>query len=350
MILILFTPDVPPPANPHTLVVLMPGADVRVLGLSSRVRNRRVAARAGATVIDGAKDSQRPPDAILVPPDVLIEPSLFAEPPADTTSPVEADGRRVLDVRTPEARRRAAWVILRRTEKPTDGWVSRNCNRPISRIMSFGLLSLGLSAWHASILTLLAGLLGAAIAAQPGYASFIMAGVLFQLASILDGVDGEMARSTLTESQTGARVDTIVDQVTYVAFFIGVMIGWSRENGDTQIIMWVLLVAAALVASLLRGARFVSEHAPNASFVFIDRSVRRAARDSGKAALRTIASLFTLLRRDVFAVVFVFVSLTGQRAMVPALVVFGVVLANFTFSVYDRELAAAAAAERLGPR
>ncbi len=66
--------------------------------------------------------------------------------------------------------------------------------------------------------------------------------------------------------------------------------------------------------------------------------------------LRIAASLFTLLRRDVFSVVFLIVALTGQRALVPALVAFGVLLANFTFSVYARELVAAAAAERRGSR
>jgi hypothetical protein len=54
------------------------------------------------------------------------------------------------------------------------------------------------------------------------------------------------------------------------------------------------------------------------------------------------ASVFTLLRRDVFAVLFFLASLTGIRAFVPGLVAFGVVVANFTFSRYDEELAAAA--------
>ena len=58
--------------------------------------------------------------------------------------------------------------------------------------------------------------------------------------------------------------------------------------------------------------------------------------------LRAAASVFTLLRRDVFAVPFFLASLTGIRAFVPGLVAFGVVVANFTFSRYDEELAAAA--------
>lgn len=330
-------------------MVLLPGTDARVLGLSSRTRNRRVAARAGVTVVDGG-EAHLDAGAVLVPANVLIEPALFPLPGAGASVPLAPDGSGVLDISTATARRRAAWTILIRTEKKTDGWVSRHFNRPMSRIVSYGMLTAGLSASHASLLTLLAGLAGAVVSAEPGYASFLTCGILFQVSSVLDGVDGEMARATLTESEAGARLDTIVDQVTYLAFFIGAAVGWTREGSAGQAVLWTVVVAAALVLSLLRGARFVSRHAPNASFVFIDRCVRRAARDSGGLVLRVAASLFTLLRRDVFAVVFLLVSLTGQRALVPALVAFGVLLANFTFSVYARELAAAAAGERLASR
>ena len=48
---------------------------------------------------------------------------------------------------------------------------------------------------------------------------------------------------------------------------------------------------------------------------------------------------------DIFAVVFLAASLTGHRALVPALVAGGIVLANVTFWQYRRELEAAALLE-----
>ena len=333
---------------PDTRIVLLRGADTRVLGLSSRVRNARVATRSGAGVVDGAREPyDEQAAAYFVPSDVMIDRSLFPLPPVSGPVRVQADGQHVFDLRTRAARRHAAWAILMRTSKPSDGHIARRFNRPISRVVSFALLYLGLSATQASILTLFAGLIGAAVAAHPGYLSFVTAGILFKVSSILDGVDGEIARATLTESDAGVRLDTLVDHLTYVAFFIGVTIGWAREGSASQVAIWTVVIAGGLVLSFLRGARFVSEHAPDASFAFIDRSVRRAARDSSGTTLRTAASLFILLRRDVFAVIFLFVSFTGLRVLVPALVAFGVLLANFTLSVYDRELAAAAALERL---
>ena len=111
---------------------------------------------------------------------------------------------------TPAARRRVAWHILQNTGKSTDGWFSRTLNRPISRAVSYVLLTLRLTANHASVLVLLLGLAVALIAAQPGYLALATVGVLFHLASVLDGVDGEMARATLTESEIGARLGRLV--------------------------------------------------------------------------------------------------------------------------------------------
>jgi hypothetical protein len=372
--------DVATYPQPDPAVVLLPGTDVRVFGMSARARNVRVAARAGMAVVEPealAAFGDRP--AVLVPPAVLIEPTLVPLPPLRSVSALTPAGARIhvvagpardladrpghsgtprnlpvvlapptalLDVSSAAARRRTAWTILRRTVKPTDGWVSRHLNRPISRLVSFALLSAGFRASHASVMTLLVGLAGAVISAQPGYLPLVVTGLLFHLASILDGVDGEMARATLTESDAGARLDAVVDQITYVACFVGVMIGWVREGHGLEVVLWTMGVAVALVLTLVRAGRFVARYAPDASFVFIDRSVRHAGGRSRRAGLRLAPGLFTLMRRDLFALVFLLVALIGMRALIPALVGAGVIVANVVFSVYRRELADAAVAVR----
>jgi phosphatidylglycerophosphate synthase len=420
------------PSSTSTFVVLMPGADPHVLGGSVRVRNARVAARVGATVVDlSALAGLTDGTAIVVPPLVLIDTALFdsqmpsspawlepavappglrravlAGPVGDVASVVaqgfspavsgrpdslhqgyggppirlrhkgydesaEALRRRKLhakaeglhydctdlptqtvtpgalfDVSTATARRQATWDVLKRSAKPTDGWIARHLNRPISRVFSFVLLALGVNASHASVITLLVGLAAAVMAMRPGYAALVAMGLLFQLASVLDGVDGEIARATLTESEAGARLDAVVDQLTYVACLIGVTIGWAREGGGAQALFWMTTVTVALVLSLVRGAFFVARHAPDASFVFIDRTVRRAARESDTVALRMAAGGFKLFRRDLFALVFLFVSLAGHREVFPGLVAFGVVFANVTLWAYREELESAAVLER----
>lgn len=363
------------------------GPDVRFLGGSAALRNARVARRVNATIRalrDLPADSSEV--AVVVPAHVGLMASLFGEPAFDAAassgSPVWLEATpgaallvgparslasidlaaatalpritvppaTILNLATRADRRRATWLALRATQKATDGWVSRTFNRPVSRACSRVALAVGMSASTASFITLLIGLGCAWIAAQPGYLPLVLTGGLFQLASILDGVDGEIARATLTESEAGARVDTIVDQVTYVACFAGATVGWVREGSGTMAAASTLFIGVALVLSLLRGGRFVARHAENASFVFIDRAVRRAAQDTGRLPLRMAAAGFTLLRRDVFAIIFLAVTLTGIRALIPALIVVGILIANATFSLYGSELADAARAERGLPK
>ncbi len=365
-------------------IVPLDGADTRFLGGSAQARHARLATRVGATftplrtlppdntdtvvLVPAASALMRPlfhdpafleavrldtltrldaPDGafVIVGPGRLVAPAV-TQPDALETLPRRAlRPGALLSIGTASERRRATRHALLATQKATDGWVSRTFNRPISRACSRVALAAGLSATGASVVTLALGLVCAGVAAQPGYWAFVGTGVLFQLASVLDGMDGEIARATFTESERGARVDTVVDQLTYLTSFGGMIVGWVREGSGATVLWLTLAIGAALVLTLLRAGRFVAAHASNASFVIIDRSVRRAARDTGQATLRLAALLFTLLRRDLFAVLFLAVSLTGQRAAVPVLILLGTLVANLTFSLHGPALADAARAE-----
>jgi 1L-myo-inositol 1-phosphate cytidylyltransferase / CDP-L-myo-inositol myo-inositolphosphotransferase len=115
--------------------------------------------------------------------------------------------------------------ILRRTAKTTDGPVSRWLNRPVSRFLSALLLRIpGFTPLHASIGTALlaaAMFLALVFGGMPG---LIAGGLLFQAASVFDGVDGEVARATFRTSPAGARLDTAIDTMTTLLFVIGLTV------------------------------------------------------------------------------------------------------------------------------
>jgi phosphatidylglycerophosphate synthase len=119
----------------------------------------------------------------------------------------------------------AAAEILRQTGKPTDGPVSRWLNRPVSRSISALLLQLpGLRPIHATAVNALLGLaMFLALIWGDGW-GLIAGGLLFQAASIFDGVDGEMARATFRSSPAGAALDTWIDTATNAMFLIGLTV------------------------------------------------------------------------------------------------------------------------------
>lgn len=137
--------------------------------------------------------------------------------------------------------RDAAAEILRRTGKTSDGPVSRWLNRPVSRRLSTLLLLVpGLRPNHASAGTaLLAALMFGALILG-GASGLITGALLYQAASIFDGVDGEMARATFRSSPAGAAIDTLVDVATNFLFISGLAFNleWSGHAHALSFYAW----------------------------------------------------------------------------------------------------------------
>lgn len=119
---------------------------------------------------------------------------------------------------------KAARAIIRATAKPGDGIVSRHLNRPVSQACSALLLRL---AWmrpgHATALTALAAATMLACLLTGTVAGLMAGAVLFQIASIVDGIDGEIARATFRTSPQGAAWDSGIDAATNLGFLAGVI-------------------------------------------------------------------------------------------------------------------------------
>jgi CDP-L-myo-inositol myo-inositolphosphotransferase len=130
---------------------------------------------------------------------------------------------------------RAARAIIRATGKAGDGIVSRNLNRPVSQAISMLLLRFDwVRPGHATVLTALtaAAMIGS-LAILRGELGLVTGAVLFQLASIIDGIDGEIARATYRSSPQGAAWDSAVDAVTNLGFLLG-LVGnlWHAGRGE----------------------------------------------------------------------------------------------------------------------
>ena len=154
-----------------------------------------------------------------------------------------ADEADLLDLERPAA---AARRILAATTKPSDGIVSRRLNRPISQRISAVLLRIpGIRPWHLTIVTATMGVIMFVSFLQPGPGGLILGGILFHVASVIDGIDGEIARATWRSSERGAMLDSAVDMVTNLLFYLGVTVSLARLHGPEHLLVggWCLLLA-----------------------------------------------------------------------------------------------------------
>jgi phosphatidylglycerophosphate synthase len=199
--------------------------------------------------------------------------------------------------------------VVEATGKSSDGLASRLVNRPVSRRVSALLLRIpGMRPWHA---TAVVGLVGAAMILGllfGGYAGLVAGGLLFQAASLLDGVDGEIARATYRSSAGGALLDTSVDMTINVGFFVAVTISLTQLYGYGQafaggIAILVVLAGLSVMAWLARRLGKPGD------FNFLKRFYRQRF-PTGLAAKITDA-LVVVTSRDFFALLFALIIVAG---------------------------------------
>ncbi len=148
---------------------------------------------------------------------------------------------------------RAAGAVIMATAKPTDGIVSRWINRPVSRAISRIVLRFpAIRPVHATIAAGAIGIVMALCLVAGGPGGLVAGAVLFQIASIVDGVDGEIARATYRSSAAGAMIDSLTDAATNLAFIAGVSINlWQRGYSAAAMAGGIGLIILATGTALL---------------------------------------------------------------------------------------------------
>ncbi len=279
------------------------------------------------------------PEAALLPAGADVQPDAeawqVAGLPAQELQPA---GRLLLPVATAEDIPAARKALIRSLTKPTDGWVSRHLNRPLSTRISRLLAHTPVTPNQFTLLTGLVGLATGFFAAQGGYWNFLVAGTLFHLTSVLDGVDGELARLKFRYSPRGQWLDTVVDNLSYVAALLGILVGIFRTEVTVPVkvagILALVFVVAALASLYLYLLRFKSGGTLlNVKYGFQEGNTRFD---------RIMQVLAAFGKRDLFALLFFLMALVGQLPM--ALGYVAVMAAFvFAFSIQAHRMAAGAA-------
>jgi 1L-myo-inositol 1-phosphate cytidylyltransferase / CDP-L-myo-inositol myo-inositolphosphotransferase len=192
--------------------------------------------------------------------------------------------------------------------KPQDGFVSRFLNRPISRRITRFLLKFPIhpSAWTISIFVL--PLIASVFLVRGDYSSVLLGAAIFQVFSILDGCDGEIARAKNLESKFGERLDYFSDFIASVLYVLALGLGLHRSSEG--IVCAVLITANEL---LLRAGKSHTAVAPSTLHESFYARHHGMIGHSGLLHLdeRFVWWLFQLTKRDMALVVFLMLALLG---------------------------------------
>ena len=144
--------------------------------------------------------------------------------------------------------------LARRTAQ-SDGYLAARLDRHVSRFLSAVLVGWPVTPNQITVASIIVGLAGAAMLATVSHGARLAGVLALMLSSVLDGVDGEVARARFEESLGGARLDLAGDYAAHLATFVGLGIGLAR-GGLPRTGVWV---AVALVAGV--GAAMAAMHA-----------------------------------------------------------------------------------------
>lgn len=136
-----------------------------------------------------------------------------------------------------------------------DGFISQYLNRPLSRRLSVALSRTPLTPNHITLLSFFIGLLGAVGLATTDPWFWLAGGILIQVASIVDGCDGEIARIKLLQSPQGAWLDTVLDRYSDLAIGLAVTFAASQLYDA----VWVWPAGFAATASFVMASYVTKE-------------------------------------------------------------------------------------------
>ena len=126
-----------------------------------------------------------------------------------------------IDVDDEKAFNKAENLLISNLKKVSDGPVSRYLNRPLSIRLTRLLINTKIAPNHISIFAFILGVLGAGFFFLGGYINLIIGGILAQIASIVDGCDGEIARLKFKTSEFGGWFDAVLDRYGDAFFLFG---------------------------------------------------------------------------------------------------------------------------------
>jgi CDP-L-myo-inositol myo-inositolphosphotransferase len=118
-----------------------------------------------------------------------------------------------IDIDDPRAFNKAEDALLKQLSgKSRDGPVSKYLNRPVSLWISRYLVRTFVTPNQISVFSFLLSIVAAVLFAVGGYPFLAIGGLLAQIASVIDGCDGEIARLKFQSSKYGGWFDAVLDR------------------------------------------------------------------------------------------------------------------------------------------
>ena len=151
----------------------------------------------------------------------------------------------------------------------SDTFIDKYFNRKISTVITSVLLKTPLSANQVTILNTFIGLFAAFFFTKGGYYYVLVGALIYQLNTIIDHCDGEIARAKNQSSRFGFLLDLLTDGIIAGAIMVCIGLGLSYSlNNHLYFLLGIIAGMGAFVSSMLMfyNAKQIKDGGNNLSF------------------------------------------------------------------------------------
>ena len=233
------------------------------------------------------------------------------------------------DVDNPSMRKEAEKRLLQTLVKDTDGWVSKNINRVFSTRTSLFLSKFNTSPNFVTTFVFFFTLWGAWMVSTGEYMYIALGGLIFQIASILDGCDGELARLTYKGSRFGAWYDTITDNIRYVVFLTALGIGAYNATGNELYFYCAIVLAIFASYTAFIMGKFVWQNGGPLTNLEVTKQVDENVNNSEGLFSKIVKNLRGIEKQDVSAFMAFILCIIGLYKVMFWIAFVGVIIAAF---------------------
>ena len=155
-----------------------------------------------------------------------------------------------MDIDTEADRKNAKKLLLGTLAKPHDGWISKTINRKFSTRFFTPLLLFLFHNITPNIVSIISAFTGIVASLFFFFHQAVIGGILIQLASILDGSDGEIARLKKMQSPFGNFLDAVLDRYTDFFILFGMFYYCLTSHEINQLLAYFSGPAIVLISTL----------------------------------------------------------------------------------------------------
>jgi CDP-L-myo-inositol myo-inositolphosphotransferase len=200
----------------------------------------------------------------------------------------------------------------------TGGFIAQKVNKRISLPISIRLAKTRIHPNYLTAFNMIVGFLSswfiymAAVtySSSANYILMVLGGLFFQAASILDGVDGEVAKFTLTVSKLGGWLDTFSDNMTLLLFLVSNSYLYYIVMGGVASFVTIAVLFISLTVMLYIMINFLSKFSDSGSLVAYDKEFLQTL-PSSDVFVKFALKMKYLTKKEMFSIIFCLMGFTG---------------------------------------